>query len=65
MTMEITEVVIPDPEVVLERAHSSKFSGKVLQVFQRTKICELNLREKIIYYMDRHKRKTISKLKTL
>jgi hypothetical protein len=30
MTMEITEVVIPDPEVVLERAHSSKFSGKVL-----------------------------------
>jgi hypothetical protein len=65
MTMEITEVVIPDPEVVLERAHSSKFSDKVLQVFQRTKICELNLREKIIYYMDRYKRKTISKLKTL
>jgi hypothetical protein len=28
--MEITEVVIPDPEVVLERAHSSKFSGSVI-----------------------------------
>jgi hypothetical protein len=31
MTMETTEqVVIPDPEVVPERAHSSKSSGKVL-----------------------------------
>jgi hypothetical protein len=30
-----------------------------------TKICELNLREKIIYYMDRYKRKTISKFKPL
>jgi hypothetical protein len=57
--------VIPDPVVVPKRAHSSKFSGKVLKVFQRTKICELNLREKIIYYIDRYKRKTISKLKTL
>jgi hypothetical protein len=27
-----------DAEVVQERAHSSKFSGKVLQVFQRTKV---------------------------
>jgi hypothetical protein len=39
LMMETTEqVVIPDPEVVPERAHSSKFSGKVLQVFQRTKV---------------------------
>jgi hypothetical protein len=42
--------VIPDAEVVPERAHSSKVSGKVLQVFQRTKVRELNPREKKIYY---------------
>jgi hypothetical protein len=58
------QVVIPDPEVVPERAHSSKFSGKVLQVFQLTKVRELNPREKKIYYMDLDKGKTISKLKT-
>jgi hypothetical protein len=27
---------IPDPEVVPERAHSSKFAGQMLQLFQRT-----------------------------
>jgi plasmid maintenance system killer protein len=64
-TMETTEqVVIPDPEVVPERAHSSKFSGKVLQVFQHTKFRELNPKEKKIYYMGLDKGKTISKLKT-
>jgi hypothetical protein len=47
ITMETTEqVAIPDPEVVPERAHSSKFSGKVLQIFQRTKIRGLNPRQK-------------------
>jgi hypothetical protein len=49
ITMETTEqVAIPDPEVVPERAHSSKFSGKVLQIFQRTKIRGLNPRQKKI-----------------
>jgi hypothetical protein len=63
--METTEqVVIPDPEVVPERAHSSKFSSKVLQVFQHTKFRELNPKEKKIYYMGLDKEKTISKLKT-
>jgi hypothetical protein len=45
--METAEqVAIPDPEVVPERTHSSKFSGKVLNIFQRTKIRELNPRQK-------------------
>jgi hypothetical protein len=53
--METAEqVAIPDPEVVPERTHSSKFSGKVLNIFQRTKIRELNPRQKKNYYMDRH-----------
>jgi hypothetical protein len=56
--------VISDPEVTPERAHSSKYSGQMLQGFQRTKVRELNPREKKIYYINVDKRKSISKLKT-
>jgi hypothetical protein len=53
MTMETTEqVVIPDPAVIPERAHSSKFAGQMLQLFQSTKVRELNPRETKIYYMN-------------